>query len=70
MKRHGYSTTLEAQARPRTSGELNREDGSARKLILIETGDHFNEVIVPRMKRIIYSPSWKEGKPLLGTVTR
>jgi adenine-specific DNA-methyltransferase len=43
---------------------LNREEGSARKFILIETGDHFNEVIVPRMKKIVYSPSWKDGKPV------
>ena len=42
---------------------LNREEGSARRFILIETGDHFNDVIVPRVKKIIYSPSWKDGKP-------
>ena len=43
---------------------LNREDGGRRKYILVEIGHHFDTVILPRMKKIIHSPDWKEGKPV------
>lgn len=42
---------------------LNREDGGDRKYILIEMGEHFDTVLVPRLKKVIYSSDWKEGKP-------
>ena len=42
---------------------LNREDGGDRKYILIEMGEHFDTVLVPRLKKVIYSKDWKEGKP-------
>ena len=42
---------------------LNREDGGKRKYVLIEMGHHFNSVLLPRMKKVVYSPDWKEGKP-------
>lgn len=41
---------------------LNREDGGKRKYILVEMGEHFNTVILPRVKKVAYSDSWKEGK--------
>ena len=41
---------------------LNREDGGRRKFILAEMGDYFNTVLLPRVKKIIYSPEWKNGK--------
>jgi len=53
----GSGTTGEAVIR------LNREDGVARKLCLVETGNHFNTVILPRIKKVVYSESWKDGKP-------
>lgn len=34
------------------------------KQILVEMGDHFNEVLIPRLKKIIYSTDWKSGKPI------
>jgi adenine-specific DNA-methyltransferase len=43
--------------------KLNKEDGGKRKFILVEMGDHFNTVIVPRIKKVAYSFNWKDGKP-------
>jgi adenine-specific DNA-methyltransferase len=42
---------------------LNREDGGSRKFILVEAGDHFETVLVPRVKKITYSPEWNAGRP-------
>ena len=42
---------------------LNRIDGKNRKYILCEMGSYFNKVTLPRVKKIIYSPEWKKGKP-------
>jgi len=42
---------------------LNREDGGNRKYILIEMGEYFHTVTLPRMKKVIYSADWKSGKP-------
>ena len=44
--------------------ELNRENHRRRKFILVESGEHFNTAILPRIKKIIYSPEWKKGKPV------
>jgi adenine-specific DNA-methyltransferase len=43
--------------------ELNRADGGTRKYVLAEMGEHFDTVLVPRLKKVIYSKDWKEGKP-------
>lgn len=42
---------------------LNREDGGKRKYILADMADYFNTVLLPRIKKAIYSPNWKDGKP-------
>ncbi len=42
---------------------LARESESNRKYVLIEMGDHFDTVIRPRIKKVAYSSSWKDGKP-------
>ena len=42
---------------------LNREDGGQRKFVLIEMGDYFNTVLLPRIKKVTYTPEWKAGKP-------
>ena len=42
---------------------LNREDGSQRKFILVEMGECFDTVLLPRIKKVTYTPEWKEGKP-------
>ncbi len=43
---------------------LNREDAGKRKYILVEVGHHFDTVLLPRIKKVIYSSDWKEGKPV------
>jgi adenine-specific DNA-methyltransferase len=41
----------------------NREDGGRRKFILVEMADYFDTVLLPRMKKVTYTPEWKDGKP-------
>jgi len=41
---------------------LNRADGGKRKYILVEMGEHFNTVILPRVKKVAFSSKWKDGK--------
>lgn len=43
---------------------LNREDKGRRKYILIEMGDYFYTVLKPRIVKVVYSESWKDGKPI------
>ena len=43
---------------------LNREDGGQRKYILVEMGEHFEDVLLSRLKKVVYSKDWKEGKPV------
>ncbi|TAE02085.1 MAG: site-specific DNA-methyltransferase, partial [Bacteroidetes bacterium] len=42
--------------------ELNKKDGGTRKYLLIEMGEHFDKVIVPRLKKVCFSDQWKDGK--------
>ena len=42
---------------------LNREDGGQRNFILVEMGDHFDTVLLPRIKKVAFTPEWKDGKP-------
>lgn len=42
---------------------LNRKFGGNRKYILIDMGEHFYSTIVPRIKKAVYSPEWKNGIP-------
>lgn len=43
---------------------LNREqDGGRRKFILVEMADYFDTVLLPRIKKITFTPQWKKGKP-------
>jgi adenine-specific DNA-methyltransferase len=44
--------------------DLNRKDGGRRKYILVEMGHYFDTVLVPRIKKVIYSKDWKNGKPV------
>lgn len=41
---------------------LNREDGGRRKYILVEANDYFHTVILPRVKKVVFSDKWKDGK--------
>lgn len=42
---------------------LNRDDGGQRKFILVETGNYFDTVLLPRLKKVAFTPEWKDGKP-------
>ena len=50
-----------------TTGEaaitLNRDDAGHRKFILVEMGDYFDTVLLPRIKKVTFTPEWKDGKP-------
>ena len=60
------STVLDYFAGSGTTGHavinLNREDGGRRKFILVEMGDHFDTVLLPRLKKVAFSPEWKNGR--------
>ena len=43
--------------------DLNREDGGRRKFILVEMGDYFDTVLLPRIKKVAFTPEWKNGRP-------
>ena len=59
------STILDYFAGSGTTGHavinLNREDGGRRKFILVEMGQRFDTEIMPRLKKIAFSPEWKDG---------
>ncbi len=42
---------------------LNREDGGNRKYILVEMAHYFDTVLMPRIKKVVYSKDWKDGQP-------
>ncbi len=42
---------------------LNREDSGTRKFILVEMADCFDTVLLPRLKKVTFTPGWKDGKP-------
>lgn len=41
---------------------LNHEDGGRRKYILVEMADYFHTVLLPRIKKVVFSDKWKDGK--------
>lgn len=43
---------------------LNREDRGQRKYILIEQGDYFDTVTIPRIQKVVFSADWKDGKAI------
>ena len=43
---------------------LNREDNGNRKYLLMEMGDYFHAVLLPRIKKVVYSKDWKDGTPV------
>jgi len=61
------STILDFFAGSGTTGHaviaLNREDGGRRKFILVEMADYFDTVLLPRIKKVTFTPEWKDGKP-------
>lgn len=41
---------------------MNREDGGRRKYLLVELGEHFDSVLLPRIKKVVFCEKWKDGK--------
>jgi adenine-specific DNA-methyltransferase len=42
---------------------LNREDGGTRRFMLVEMGEYFDSVLLPRIAKVMTSPEWKDGAP-------
>ena len=42
---------------------LNRTDDGHRRFILVEMAHYFNTVLLPRVKKVTFSPEWKNGRP-------
>ena len=62
------SVVLDYFAGSGTTGQavvnLNRVDGGSRTFVLVEVGHHFDNVLLPRLKKVAYSPDWRDGKPV------
>lgn len=43
---------------------LNRKDEGKRKYILVEQGEYFDTVLLPRIKKVAYAKDWKNGEPV------
>ncbi len=43
--------------------DLNRRDGGARRFVLVEMGEYFDQMLLPRLKKVVFAPEWKDGKP-------
>lgn len=43
---------------------INRENQTHHKYILIEMGEYFNQITKPRIEKVVYSRDWKKGKPV------
>lgn len=41
---------------------LNREEDEGIRFILVEVTDSFDTVLLPRIKKVTFSPEWKDGK--------
>ena len=68
LNNESFGTVLDYFAGSGTTGHavvnLNREDDGQRKYVLVEIGDYFDTVLLPRIKKVVYSPDWKDGKPV------
>ncbi|MFN3763391.1 MAG: DNA methyltransferase, partial [Anaerolineae bacterium] len=41
---------------------LNRVDNGRRKYVLVEMADYFYTVLLPRIKKVVFSDKWKDGR--------
>ncbi len=44
--------------------KLNKMDSGNRKMILVEMGDYFNTVLLPRIQKNVFSEVYSNGKPI------
>lgn len=67
LRRNTEGLALDYFAGSGTTGHavisLNRQDGGRRKFILVEMGEYFDSVLLQRLKKVIFTPEWKDGKP-------
>ena len=42
---------------------MNREDGERRRFILVEVEQYFDTVLMPRIKKVMFAPKWRNGRP-------
>ncbi|HHW09025.1 MAG TPA: site-specific DNA-methyltransferase [Firmicutes bacterium] len=42
---------------------MSETAGGPRKFLLVEMSIYFDELLLPRLKKAIYAPEWKDGKP-------
>jgi adenine-specific DNA-methyltransferase len=42
---------------------MSRDGEAGRKYVLFEMGKHFDTVVKPRIQKVVYSASWKDGVP-------
>jgi len=42
---------------------LNRDEGNHRRFVLAEVGNHFDTVLVPRIKKASFCADWRDGLP-------
>jgi len=45
---------------------LNRS-GEFRKYVLVENGNHFDTIMIPRIQKVTFSSNWEDGMPLDNT---
>ena len=43
--------------------EMARSTGTRMRFILVEMADYFDTVLLPRLKKVTFTPEWKDGKP-------
>lgn len=43
---------------------INREHQTKGKYVLVEMGSHFDRLLIPRLKKAVYSSDWKNQKPI------
>lgn len=48
--------------------KLNKTDKRIRKFILVEMGDYFDSTLKERIRRVMFSQNWKNGKPDLSKI--
>ena len=63
----GKGVTLDFFAGSGTTGHailnLNKTDNGNRKFILVEMGDYFESTLKERIRRVMFSANWRNGKP-------
>ena len=63
----GKGITLDFFAGSATTGHavlnLNKADNGNRKFILVEMGDYFESTLKERIRLVMFSQNWKNGKP-------